>query len=98
MKRQPYRVGPDTGTFDTFNNHIHSRVGEVSHGGAPLLTVLQDPGEEEQDAGGTSHKIYMYILYMLLFLFCFWKPFKIMFLGKTHFHRNFIASVCCCLF
>ena len=32
---------------------------------------------------------------MPLFLFCFWKPFKIMFLGKTHFHRNFIASVCC---
>ena len=56
MKRQPYRVGPDTETFDTFNNHIHSRVGEVSHGGAPLLTVLQDPGEAEQDAGGTSHK------------------------------------------
>ena len=23
VKRQPYRVGPDTGTFDTFNNHIH---------------------------------------------------------------------------
>ena len=64
----------------------------MSHGGAPLLTVLQDPEVAAQGAGGTSHKIYMYILYMLLFLFYFWKPFKIMFLGKTHFHRNFIAK------
>ena len=93
MKRQPYRVGPDTGTFDTFNNHIHSRVGEVSHGGAPLLTVLQNPGEAEQGAGGTSHNVHIHASVFVLLLETFQNYVSWQNSFSSEFHRKRLLSV-----
>ena len=56
-------------TFHSFKNktnEVYSRVGEVSQGGVPLLTVLQDPGVAAHGAGGSSHNIIHASIFVLL--------------------------------
>ena len=63
-------MGPEKGNFPySFKNktaEVYSRVGEVSQGGVPLLTVLQDPGVAAQGAGGSSHNIIHASIFVLL--------------------------------
>ena len=63
-------MGPEKGNFPySFKNktaEVYSRVGEVSQGGVPLLTVLQDPGVAAHGAGGSSHNIIHASIFVLL--------------------------------